>query len=77
VAVDECIYHADSPGQAFKLDENSVIEHLEALETLSEGRVRLQETAGLRQLYLHEIDEGWWRDAPLEMLGRYYERFHD
>jgi hypothetical protein len=54
VTVDECIYHAESPGQAFKLDENSVIEHLEALETLSEGRVRVQETAGLRQLHLHQ-----------------------
>jgi hypothetical protein len=74
VAVDECLYRDGSPGQVFKLDENSVIEHLEALEQLTEGRLRLQETAGLRQLYLEYEADGWFRTAALDLLGRHYAR---
>ncbi len=51
--VDECVYQPGSPGQIFKLDENSVMTYLEQLESLSDGALRLQETAGLRQVYLH------------------------
>jgi hypothetical protein len=74
VAVDDCIYKDGSPGQVFKLDENSVIEYLEALEELTEGRLRLQDTAGLRQLYLEHDSDGWFRTAALELLGRHYAR---
>jgi len=74
VAVDECLYGDGSPGQVFKLDENSVIEHLEALEQLTEGRLRLQETAGLRQLYLEYETQDWFRTAALDLLGRHYAR---
>ncbi len=73
VAVDECIYHPGSPGQAFKLDENSVVAYLEDLEELTSGSIRLQETAGLRQLYLHSFHLS---DAPqhaLALLRSYYE----
>lgn len=72
VAVDECIYKDGSPGQVFKLDENSVIEHLEALEGLTQGRLRLQETAGLRQLYLEHDTDGWFQTSALDLLGRHY-----
>ena len=75
VAVDDCIYQPGSPGQAFKLDENSVIEYLEELEGLTHGKVRLQETAGLRQLYLHETADGWLQSLAIELLDRYYARF--
>lgn len=74
VAVDECIYKDGSPGQVFKLDENSVIEHLEALEELTEGRLRLQETAGLRQLYLEHDSDSWFKTTALALLGRHYAR---
>lgn len=74
VAVDECLYRDGSPGQVFKLDENSVIEHLEALEQLTEGRLRLQETSGLRQLYLEYEAENWFKTAPIDLLGRHYAR---
>lgn len=74
VAVDECLYGDGSPGQVFKLDENSVIEYLEALEQLTAGHLRLQETAGLRQLYLDYEADGWFRTAALDLLGRYYAR---
>lgn len=74
VAIDECIYKDGSPGQVFKLDENSVIEYLEALEELTQGRLRLQETAGLRQLYLDHDTENWFRTSALDLLDRHYAR---
>ncbi|MGB9620402.1 MAG: DUF4007 family protein, partial [Armatimonadota bacterium] len=74
VAVDECLYGDGSPGQVFKLDENSVIGHLEALEQLTKGRLRLQETAGLRQLYLEYETEDWFGTVALDLLGRHYAR---
>jgi len=52
VAVDEIVYPVGSPGQVFKLDENSVVEYLESLENQTKGIVRIQETAGLRQIYI-------------------------
>jgi len=72
VAVDECIYKEGSPGQVFKLDENSVVAYLEALEELTVGKLRLQETAGLRQLYLDYNTEGWFQTAAFALLERYY-----
>lgn len=53
--VDECVYQPGSPGQIFKLDENSVMAYIEELELQTGGALRLQETAGLRQIYLHTI----------------------
>jgi len=75
VAVDECLYRNGSPGQVFKLDENSVVEHLEVLEDRSEGRLRLQDTAGLCQLYLEYETDGWFRTVAFDLLGHYYARF--
>lgn len=68
VTLDECIYSPGSPGQIFKLDENSTIAYLETLESLTNGALRLQETAGLRQIYLHDSSQelGW------ELLRTYY-----
>lgn len=61
VTVDECVYQPGSPGQIFKLDENSVMLYLETLETLTKGSLQLQETAGLRQVYIRELSPalGW------------------
>jgi hypothetical protein len=75
VAVNECLYREGSPGQVFKLDENSVVEYLEALEALTKGDLRLQETAGLRQLYLGNDADGWPQATALALLERYYDRF--
>jgi len=74
VAVDECIYKDGSPGQVFKLDENSIIEYLEALEEMTQGRLRLQETAGLRQLYLDYDTEDWFGTSAMNLLSRHYAR---
>lgn len=54
IAVDDCLYFPGSPGQVFKLDENSLVGYLEELEVLTAGRIRLQESAGLRQIYLDD-----------------------
>lgn len=74
VAVDECVYKEGSPGQVFKLDENSVIEYLEALEELTAGQLRLQDTAGLRQLYLDHNVEDWFHSSAFALLDRHYAR---
>lgn len=74
VAVDECIYQPGSPGQAFKLDENSMVSYLEELEELEEltsGDIRLQETAGLRQIYLHSLPLDNMSDYALALLRTY------
>ena len=72
VAVDECIYQAGSPGQLFRLDENSVIEHLEALSDLTGGDIRLQETAGLRQLYINADADDFYDQAAHQLIEEYY-----
>jgi hypothetical protein len=74
VAIDECIYQPDSPGQVFKLDENSVIGYLEALEEITQAKVRLQETAGLTQLYLHESLGTDFDAQALTLLRGHYEQ---
>jgi hypothetical protein len=74
VHVDECIYNEGSPGQIFRLDENSVIEHLESLEEITDGALRLQESAGLPQVYLNELSEESWPLLSTRLLKNYYER---
>ena len=66
VSVQECLYGHGSPGQAFKLDENSLVTHVEELEKLSRKAITLDETAGLKQIYrLKEVD-------PLKLLEDHY-----
>ena len=56
MSIQDCLYGANSPGQAFKLDENSIIGYVESLEEMTEGAIGLDETAGLRQIYFrHEF----------------------
>lgn len=74
LSVDECVYRHGSPGQLFKLDENSLVEYLEALEELTSGKIRLQETAGLRQIYLHNSIASSFDSYALDMLKGHYEQ---
>ena len=73
VAVDDLLYKAGSPGQAFKIDENSVVAYLETLETLTDGQIGLHETAGIRQLYLHDWRSEQVMERALELLHAYYD----
>jgi hypothetical protein len=52
LALQECLYGAGSPGQAFKLDESSIVAYLEVLYRLTDGAIAMDETAGLSQVYL-------------------------
>ena len=55
MSVQECLYGItnglQSPGQAFKLDENSLVEYVEAIGDMTHGALVLDETAGLKQIY--------------------------
>jgi hypothetical protein len=51
VPIQECVYGAGSPGQAFKLSEGAFMESLEGLSSLTDGGLEIDETAGLRQIY--------------------------
>jgi len=74
VTVEECVYKPGSPGQIFKLDENSVMEFIEKLENKSQGLIRFQETAGIRQILLAEVGESEWQTRAAMMLEDYYAR---
>ena len=66
LAVHEALYAPGSPGQVFKLDENALIELLEAVQEITAGRIELQDSTGLKQLYLRE------RPRPDEFLDEHY-----
>lgn len=51
LALSEIAYRKGSPGTVFRLDENTISERLERLETVTDGRLIYTETAGLRQVY--------------------------
>ena len=59
-------YAENSPGQTFRLDEDTLAEYLDRLENLTEGALRYDETAGMKQVY---------RDRKIdskELLHQYY-----
>ncbi len=67
LSIEECLYGAGSPGQAFKLDENSLVQLVEDLGGLYSQHIGLSETAGVRRVYQRaSID-------PLVMLEAHYE----
>ena len=49
-----------------------MVEYLEALETLTDGALRLQETAGLRQIYFHHLNPDQFGDRATYLLDHYY-----
>lgn len=67
MSVQECLYGPSSPGQAFKLDENSLIEYVEEMEDETRGAVLLDETAGLKQIYRRQAFD------PMRVLNDYYQ----
>lgn len=67
LSVQECLYGPGSPGQAFKLDENSMVGYIEELDDHTHGLITLDETAGLKQIYRKRGFE------PIEVLSEYYQ----
>ena len=69
-SVEFLAFEPGSPGQVFLLDESAVADRLARLEELSRGRVRWDESSGMRQLYMHDA-EGFDRWIVLrEMFER-------
>lgn len=64
--VNECLYGAGSPGQAFKLDEASLLDYLDQLEAITDGAIKVAEVAGNAQVFLLESLNS------LEVLGIHY-----
>jgi hypothetical protein len=55
---DELAYYPGGPGRVFKLTENVLTDHLEAMEKLTGKALTYDVTAGLRQVYLRkELDD--------------------
>jgi len=50
LSVEAIAYEPGSPGRVFKLDENSVVERLTAMEEVTRGRMVWSDTAGVRQV---------------------------
>ena len=59
-------YSEKSPGRTFLLDEDTLVEYLDRLDNLTEGALRYDETAGVKQVYRDR------KIAPMELLHRYY-----
>lgn len=55
VAIDEFIYREDSPGQVFKLDENSVVEYIERIIAQFPNAIQITDTAGLNQVSIKDL----------------------
>jgi len=66
MSIQECLYGEGSPGQVFKLDENSLIEYVEELEDSMAEDIVLDETVGLKQIYRRRLFD------PMEVLDSYY-----
>lgn len=74
VALHDCLYAPSSPGQAFRLDEDSLLDALEELASHDSIPIDIVETAGVSQVFLHieraeEIDE-----IAIVLLEEYYRR---
>lgn len=66
MSIQESLYAEGSPGQVFKLDENSLIEYVEELEDHFAGSIVLDETAGLKQIFRKRAFD------PITALDDYY-----
>jgi len=51
IALSKMMSEVGSPARIFKLDENSIVQRLEKIETISGGAFAYDETAGLKQIY--------------------------
>ena len=68
LSVSEIMYSKFSPGQVFKLDENTVVMCLEKLEAITDSAMTYDETAGLKQISRHENLD------LLQLLKKVYEQ---
>ena len=62
----EVAYSPESPGQIFKLDEDSIVQYMEELASLTGGALGYDETDGLKQVYRNAVVN------QIELLRNYY-----
>lgn len=67
ITLEELSFGAGAPGRAFCLDEPGLLGRLDRIEVLTDGDVVFDETAGLKQVYVHRAPD------PATFLHRYYE----
>ena len=68
----ECLYGPGSPGQAFRLDGESMQENLFRLIGLTHGILDVTETAGIAQVFLHVASPDALEDIAMGLLEDYY-----
>lgn len=68
VSLEEILFAPGSPGRVFTLTEDAVMRRLDDLKRITDGKLVYDETAGLKQVIVHELP------SPLRILKRYYRR---
>ncbi len=67
IGLESITYDPGSPGQIFKIDQDSIVGRLERIARLSGNTFRYDETAGLKQVYREKLT------SPLIWLDNYYK----
>ena len=67
ITLEDLSFGEGAPGRAFCLDEPGLLGRLDRIEALTEGDVVFDETAGLKQVYVHRAPD------PATFLRDYYE----
>lgn len=68
ITLESITYDSGSPGEIFKIDQDSIVRRLEAISEMSNNAFRYDETAGLKQVYRQKIT------SPLYWLDLYYKK---
>lgn len=72
----ECLYTPGSPGQVFRLDETSLLEHLEALMVSTPGLIDVVETAGTTQIFFAADSTDDLEGRAIGLLDRYFSKVY-
>ena len=67
VTLEDLSFGAGAPGRIFCLNERGLLSRLEQLESLTDGAIVFDETAGLKQVYVHTLP------VAEDLLRKYYE----
>ena len=67
VTLEDLAFGEGAPGRAFCLDEPGLLGRLDRLEAVTDSGVVFDETAGLKQIYVHQVPD------PVTLLQQYYE----
>lgn len=67
VSIEELSFGDGAPGRVFCLDEPGLLGRLDRIEALTDGGVVFDETAGLKQIYVHRAPDA------TALLCRYYD----